>query len=127
MVRLRAVVFSQSSQGSAGLERTKWPRVYGCPEVLGITNNFLYPSNDKIYGIEPRYSEQILLVPRSPFVISRFYCTWLDCEPSFSVSRVKARQDWREQNGREYMVVPGEGLMECLTKQKKIYLRNLTG
>ena len=31
MVRLRAVLFSQSSQGSAGLERAKWPRVYGCP------------------------------------------------------------------------------------------------
>ena len=31
-------------------------------EVLGIANNFLYPSNGKIYEKEPRYSEQILPV-----------------------------------------------------------------
>ena len=31
MVRLLAVLFSQSSQGAAGLERAKWPRVYGFP------------------------------------------------------------------------------------------------
>ena len=38
-----------------------------CNEVLGITNDFLYPSNSKVYGKEPpnvditklRYSEQI--------------------------------------------------------------------
>ena len=78
-------------------------------EVLGKTNNFLYPSNDKIYGKEPCNSEQILLVSR-PFLISRFYCRWLDFELSFSVSRVKARQDWRERNDREYMVFSGRDL-----------------
>ena len=26
-------------------------------EVLGITNDFLYPSNNKIYEKEPRYNE----------------------------------------------------------------------
>ena len=87
-------------------------------EVLGITNNFLYPSNDKIYGIEPRNSEQILLVSW-PFLISRFYCTWLDFERSFSVSRVKARQNWRERNGREYMVFPGGGTYGMFNKTKK--------
>ena len=40
-------------------------------ENLGITNDFLYPSNGKIYEKEPRYSEQILPVPWA-FVISRF-------------------------------------------------------
>ena len=44
---------------------------------LGITNDFLQPSNSKIYETEPditkpRYSEQILPVPR-PFVICRFH------------------------------------------------------
>ena len=36
------------------------PRGYNEPqynEVLGITNDFLYPSNSKIYEKEPRYSE----------------------------------------------------------------------
>ena len=41
-------------------------------EVLGITNDFLYPSNSTIYGKVPRYNEQILTVPWH-FVISRFY------------------------------------------------------
>ena len=40
-------------------------------EDLGITNNFLYPRNSKMYEKEPRYSEQILPVPW-PFVKSRF-------------------------------------------------------
>ena len=26
-------------------------------EVLGMTNNFIYPSNSKIYGKERRYNE----------------------------------------------------------------------
>ena len=42
-------------------------------EVLGITNDFLYPSNSKIYERESRYSEQTLPVPW-PFVVSRFHC-----------------------------------------------------
>ena len=29
-------------------------------EVLGITNNFLYTSNSKIYGKEPEYNETSL-------------------------------------------------------------------
>ena len=29
-------------------------------EVLGITNDFLYPSNNKIYEKEPRYNETSL-------------------------------------------------------------------
>ena len=41
-------------------------------EVLGITNNFLYLSNSKIYEKEPRNTEQILPVPW-PFAISRFH------------------------------------------------------
>ena len=47
-------------------------------EVLGITNDFLYLSNSKVYEkyplylTKPRYSEQILPVPW-PFVISRFH------------------------------------------------------
>ena len=45
-------------------------------EVLGITNNFLYPSNSKIFKKETLYSEQILFVS-GPFVISRFYCILL--------------------------------------------------
>ena len=45
MVRLQAVLFSQSSQGSAGLERTKWPRVYGCP-VGGTCGMFNKPKKD---------------------------------------------------------------------------------
>ena len=32
-------------------------------EVLGITNDYLYISNNKIYEKEPRSSEQILPVP----------------------------------------------------------------
>ena len=36
-------------------------------EVLGITNDCLYPSNSKIYEKEPRYSKQKFPVP-SPFV-----------------------------------------------------------
>ena len=42
-------------------------------EVLGITNDFHYPSNSKIYEKQPRNSEQILPVPW-PFFISRFHC-----------------------------------------------------
>ena len=46
-------------------------------EVLSdITNDFLYPSNSKIYEKEPSYSEQILSVPW-PFVLSRFHCTYV--------------------------------------------------
>ena len=30
-------------------------------EVLEITNDFLYPSNSKIYGKEPRYNESASL------------------------------------------------------------------
>ena len=26
-------------------------------EVLGVTNDFLYPGNSKLYGKEPRYNE----------------------------------------------------------------------
>ena len=43
-------------------------------EVLGITNEFLYPSHSKIYEKEPRYSEHILPVPW-PFVKSMFHCS----------------------------------------------------
>ena len=32
-------------------------------KVLGIMNDFLHPSNSKIYEKEPRYNGQILLVP----------------------------------------------------------------
>ena len=32
-------------------------------KVLGIMNDFLYPSNSKIYEKEPRYNGQILPVP----------------------------------------------------------------
>ena len=42
-------------------------------KVLGITNDFLYPSNSKICEKEPRCSEHILPVPW-PFVKSRFHC-----------------------------------------------------
>ena len=47
-------------------------------EVLGITNDFLYPTNSKYVEkhldiTKPRYSEQILPVPWH-FVISRFHC-----------------------------------------------------
>ena len=38
---------------------------------FGITNDFLYPSNSKIYEKQPRYSEENLLVPWACF-ISRF-------------------------------------------------------
>ena len=31
-----------------------------CNEVLGITNDFLYPSNGEIYEKEPRYIETSL-------------------------------------------------------------------
>ena len=50
-------------------------------EVLGVTNDFLYPSISKIYETEtvgitkPRYGEQILPSPW-PFVVSRFHCNW---------------------------------------------------
>ena len=42
-------------------------------------NDFLYPSNSKIYGKEPRYNETSayrtnIQVPW-PYVISRFHCT----------------------------------------------------
>ena len=45
-------------------------------EVLGITDNFLYPNKSKIYGKGPRCNETLLqrpnlTVPR-PFVIPRF-------------------------------------------------------
>ena len=48
-------------------------------EVLGVMNDFLYPSNSKVYKksldiTKPCYSEQFLLVPW-PFIISRFCCT----------------------------------------------------
>ena len=49
-------------------------------KVLGITNDFRYSSNNKIYGKEPRqyetslYSEQILPVSWS-FAMPRFPCT----------------------------------------------------
>ena len=47
-------------------------------DVLGITNNFLYPSNSKIYGKVPRYNETSLWRTKiaSPltFVISRCHC-----------------------------------------------------
>ena len=48
-------------------------------EVLGITNDFLYPSNSKIDGKEPRYdknslySELSLPVPWF-FVVLKFHC-----------------------------------------------------
>ena len=48
-------------------------------EVLGITNDFLYPSNSEIYAVKnfditkPRYGEHILPVPWS-FVTPRFHC-----------------------------------------------------
>ena len=48
-------------------------------KVLGIKNDFVYPSNSKIYGNEPQYitkpccSEQILPVPWH-FIILRFHC-----------------------------------------------------
>ena len=41
-------------------------------KVLSITNDFLYPSDSKIYGKEPRCNEHMLPVPW-PFVISRFH------------------------------------------------------
>ena len=50
-------------------------------EVLSITNDFLYPSNSKIYKKEPRYNETSVQRTNfaSPlvyiFVISRFHCT----------------------------------------------------
>ena len=47
-------------------------------DVLGITNNFLYPSNSKIYGKVPRYNETSLWRTKiaSPltFVVSRCHC-----------------------------------------------------
>ena len=43
-------------------------------EVLGKTNEFLYPSHSKIYEKEPPYSEHILPVPW-PFVKSMFHCS----------------------------------------------------
>ena len=47
-------------------------------KVLGSTNNFLYPSNSKIYGKGPWCKEHPLIirfsVPR-PFVILRFHCS----------------------------------------------------
>ena len=45
-------------------------------EVLGIANDFLYPSNSKIYGKELRP------VPW-PFVISRFHCVWECCRDQY--------------------------------------------
>ena len=47
-------------------------------EVLGITNDVLYPSNSKIYKknlniTKPRYFEQILPVPWL-LAMSRFHC-----------------------------------------------------
>ena len=42
-------------------------------EVLGITNDFRYPSSSKLYGKKPRYDEHILSV-RWLIVISRFHC-----------------------------------------------------
>ena len=47
-------------------------------ELLGIRNDFLYPSHSKIREKEPQYSEQILPAP-SPFVKSRFRCITVDC------------------------------------------------
>ena len=54
-----------------------WYNFYNS-EVLGTTNDFLYPSNsqlmEKYHDItKPHYSEQILPVPWH-FVISKFYC-----------------------------------------------------
>ena len=47
-------------------------------KALGITNNFLYPSNSKIFEKELRYNETSLwrtnLPVPWPFVISRFHC-----------------------------------------------------
>ena len=69
--------------------RCNEPLVYN--EVLGITNDFLYPSKGKIKYrknnldiTKPRYSEQIL---PWPFVISRFQCTSLVPVTSQSYSR----------------------------------------
>ena len=56
-------------------------------EDLGITNDFLYPSNGKTYEKEPRYSEQILPVAW-PFVISRFHCTKKGYHPLVSLPRL---------------------------------------
>ena len=45
-------------------------------KVLDITNDILCPgqSYSKMYGIEPRFNEQIWTVP-SDFVKSRFHCS----------------------------------------------------
>ena len=50
-------------------------------EVLGVTNDFLYPSNSKIYGKKPQYNETFLLIVNTlflpvpwPFIILRFHC-----------------------------------------------------
>ena len=48
-------------------------------ELLGVTNDFLYPSHSKIHEKEPQYSEQILPAP-SPFVKSRFRCITVEGE-----------------------------------------------
>ena len=36
------------------------PNLYTLNEVIGITNDFLYPSNSKTYVEEPRYNETSL-------------------------------------------------------------------
>ena len=71
-------------------------------KVLGIfMNNFIYPSNSKLYGknldiMKPCYSEQILPVPW-PFVISRFHCSSqiksLDTSLCVSSADNKSRQN----------------------------------
>ena len=45
-------------------------------KVLSITNDFLYPSNSKMYGNEPQFNETLLVKKFCwLFVISRFNCS----------------------------------------------------
>ena len=48
-------------------------------KVLGITNDFIYPSNGKIREKEPRYNKTLFIVNKffqslGPSVKSRFHC-----------------------------------------------------
>lgn len=64
--------------------QTVEPRYNGPPynEVLGVTNDFLYPNNSKTYEKDPQYnetvlsSEQMLPLPW-PCVITRSHCSHL--------------------------------------------------